>query len=140
MRHGGVALQYVPLLAVPFLLYNAFAFLIFDDAQSRFAQEGIFSVGMVSGASFTLTVSAAIIIMALVLLVFEVLKATRVGTGVVADHVLATVLFVAFVLEFLLVRQAATSTFLILMAISLVDMVCGFAVSLRSATRDINVS
>lgn len=140
MRHGSAALQYVPLLAVPFLLYNAFALLIFSDAQTGFAQEGIFTVAMVSGATFTLTVSAAIVIMALVLLVFEVLKATRIGTGAVADHVLATVLFVAFLLEFLLVRQAATSTFLILMAISLVDLVCGFAVSLRSAARDITVS
>jgi hypothetical protein len=48
------------------------------------------------------------------------------------------VLFVAFLVEFLLVPQAATGTFVILTAIALVDLVCGFAVSIRTATRDIS--
>jgi len=133
-------MHYIPLLVVPFLMYNAFAFMIFKDAQLGFEQAAIFTVPMVSGAVFTLTVSATIIIMALVLLFFEILKSTRVGTGTVVDHVLATVLFVIFLLEFLLVPKAATSTFLILMTIALVDLVCGFAVSLRSASRDVTIS
>jgi len=99
----------------------------------------MFSVPMMSGASFTLSVSAAIILMALFLLAFEVIKAARVGTGSVADHVLATVIFIAFLIEFLLVPQAATDTFLVLTAIALVDLICGFAVSIRTATRDISL-
>ena len=129
----------VPLLVVPFLLYNAFAFLIFDDPAAGFAQAALFTVPMVSGTTFTLTVSATIVMMALFLLVFEILKSTRVGRGAIADHVLATVLFVVALIEFLLVPEAATSTFLILMAINVVDLVCGFAVSLRSATRDVTI-
>jgi hypothetical protein len=66
-------------------------------------------------------------------------KATRVGSSSIVDHVLATALFVVFLLEFILIRQAATSTFLVLMGIALVDLVCGFAVSIRSATRDVSV-
>jgi hypothetical protein len=132
-------MSYVPLLLVPFLLYNAFAFLIFENPQADFDRAAIFSVPMVSGATFTLTVGAIIIIMALALLVFEVLKATHVGSSTVADHVLATILFIAFLLEFLLVPAAATSTFLVLMTVALVDLICGFAVSLRSATRDVNI-
>jgi hypothetical protein len=130
-------MRYIPLLVVPFLLYNAFAFLIFENYETGFAAATVFTVPMVSGADFSLTVSAAIILMALVLLGFEVVKATRVGATNVADHVLATILFVIFLLEFLLVRQAATSTFLILTAIALVDLLCGFAVSLKSAHRDV---
>jgi hypothetical protein len=130
-------MRYIPLLVVPFLLYNAFAFLIFDNYETGFAAATVFTVPMVSGADFSLTVSAAIILMALVLLGFEVVKATRVGATNVADHVLATILFVVYLLEFLLVRQAATSTFLILTAIALVDLLCGFAVSLKSAHRDV---
>src|SRR5687768_15048543 len=129
----------VPLLLIPFLLYNAFAFLIFEDYAAGFASATVFAVPMVSGADFALTVSAAIILMALVLLGFEVVKATRIGSTNVVDQVFATALFVAFLLEFLLVRQAATSTFLILMAIALVDLVCGFAVSLKAAHRDVTV-
>ena len=48
--------------------------------------------------------------------------------------------FVVCLLEFLLVRECATSTFLILTAITLLDLVCGFAISLRSATRDVNLA
>lgn len=132
-------MSYVPLLLVPFLLYNAFAFLIFENPQADFDRQAIFSAPMLSGATFTLTVGAIIIIMALVLLVFEMLKATRVGSSTVVDHVLATILFIAFLLEFLLVPAAATSTFVVLLSIALVDLVCGFAVSLRSATRDVNI-
>jgi hypothetical protein len=131
-------MRYVPLLLIPFLLYNAFAFLIFQDYETDFREAVMFHVPLVSGATFSLTVSATIILMALLLLGIEVVKATRIGRGSIADHVLAVVLFVAFVVEFLLVRQAATDTFLVLMAIALVDLVCGFAVSLKSASRDVN--
>lgn len=133
-------MRHVPLLVVPFLLYNTFAFLIFQNAEADFRDAIMFTAPIVSGATFSLTVSAAIILMALLLLGFEVVKAAHIGSGSVADHMLATALFVVFLLEFLLVPEAATSTFLILMAIVLVDLVCGFAVSLRSATRDVSVN
>ena len=129
----------VPLLFIPFLLYNVFAFLILEDYATGFETETIFSVPMISGASFSLTIGAMLVIIALVLLGFEVLKSTRVGSATVLDHALATALFLLFFVEFLLVPRAATSTFLILMVVALVDMFCGFAVSLRSATRDVSV-
>jgi hypothetical protein len=131
-------MRYVPLLVIPFLLYNAFAFLIFQSPDVDFRDAMMFSVTMPSGALFTLTVSATIILMALLLLGVEVVKATRIGSGSVVDHVLATVLFIVFVVEFLLVAEAATSTFAVLMGIALVDLLCGFAVSLKSATRDVS--
>lgn len=132
-------MRHLPLLVVPFLLYNVFAFLIFEDFEGEFREATLFTLPLVSGATFALTVSAAIILLALLLLGLEVVKATRVGSASIADHVMATVLFVLFLVEFLLVPQAATSTFFVLMAIALVDLVCGFAVSLRAATRDIMV-
>jgi hypothetical protein len=131
-------MRWIPLLIVPFLLYNAFAFLVFQDYQVDFREASMFSFQLVSGAPFTLTVSAAIILLALLLLGIEVVKAARSGTTSVIDHVLAVILFVAVLIEFLLVPEAATSTFLILMGIALVDLVCGFAVSLRAASRDVN--
>jgi hypothetical protein len=131
-------MRYIPLLAIPFLLYNAFAFLIFAGHGGEFAAATMFrNVPMVSGATFSLSVGATIVLMALLLLAVEVVKATHIGANSVVDHVLATVLFVIFLVEFLLVPQAATDTFLVLMAIALVDLVCGFAVSLRSAARDV---
>ena len=132
-------MRYVPLLVVPLLLYNAFAFFIFADYETDFRDAYLLRVTMPSGEVFVLTVSATIIIMALVLLVMEVVKAARIGAGSIVDHVLATILLVVFVVEFLLVPQAATGTFLVLGVISLVDLICGFAVSIRTASRDITL-
>jgi len=132
-------MRHVPLLLIPFLLYNAFAFLIFADYAGDFREASLFGIPMASGATYTFTVSASIVLMALFLLGFEVVKATRIGSASVTDHVLATVVFVAFLVELLLVTQAATDTFVILTAIALVDLVCGFAVSIRSASRDVTI-
>lgn len=132
-------MRYLPLLLFPFVLYNAFAFLIFADYQTDFREAYLFSVTLPSGASFVLTVATTIILLALVLLAVEVVKAARIGAGSIVDHVLATALFVAALLEFMLVRQAATGTFLVLTVIALIDLVIGFAVSIRSASRDISL-
>jgi hypothetical protein len=50
------------------------------------------------------------------------------------------VLFVAMLIEFLLVKQVASSTFFLLLVISFVDVMGGFAVSIRAAQRDISFS
>ena len=54
------------------------------------------------------------------------------------DHLLSTFVFVAFLVEFLLVPGAAHSVFFTLMLIALVDVLAGFSVSIRSAGRDVN--
>jgi len=73
------------------------------------------------------------------LLFVEILKATRTTNVSIVDHLLSTFVFVAFLVEFLLVRAAAHPVFFTLMVISLVDVLAGFAVSLRAAGRDVHV-
>jgi hypothetical protein len=130
-------MRYVPLLLVPFLLYNAFAFLIFGDYDADFREAHLLSVTIPSGATFTLSVATTIVLLALVLLGVELVKAARAHTTSLIEHALAAALFVVFLGEFLIVRQAATGTFLMLTVIALVDLVCGFALTLRAAARDI---
>jgi hypothetical protein len=52
------------------------------------------------------------------------------------DHILSMLVFIAALVEFLLVAQAATSTFVIIMLICLVDVVAGFSITIRTAQRD----
>ncbi len=73
-----------------------------------------------------------------VLLFIEVIKSTKVGNASILDHMLSTFVFIAYLVEFLLVPAAATSLFFTCMAMSLVDLVAGFSVSIRSASRDVN--
>ena len=50
----------------------------------------------------------------------------------IVDHMLAMALFIAMLVEFLLVDRAGTSTFFLLTMITVVDVLVGFIVSVRS--------
>ncbi len=100
----------------------------------------IFSLNMMSGAVWTLKLGDMIIVFGLFLLFFEILKATRVGRMSIIDHLLSTVVLIIFLIEFLLIPGASTSVFFILMLMALVDVMAGFSVSIRSATRDVDFS
>lgn len=69
---------------------------------------------------------------------FEILKSTRTSNASVIDHVLSTFVFVAFLVEFLVVAAAATPVFFLLMVMALIDLMAGFSVSIRSAGRDVS--
>ena len=124
-----------PLLLIPFAIYNIVVFLIpgveFGSVVTR--------VGLNSGGEWTMSVGDYLVCLAVLLLFAELLKSTRIGIRNVVDHGLSFLLFVGMTVEFILVKQAATSTFFILLVISFVDVLGGFAVSLRSAQRDFTV-
>jgi hypothetical protein len=124
-----------PLLLVTFAVYNIIAFLMPGLAWTG----TLFSVHMVSGADWTMSTSDLLISLAILLLAGEVVKSTRIGVRTIVDHSLSLVLFLAMLVEFLLVKATATGTFFVLMVISFVDVIAGFAVTLRSAQRDLTV-
>ena len=125
----------IPLLAISFVLYNIAA--VFGGSGGAPLESEMFSMNMMSGGQFALTTGDLLIVLSLVLLFVEILKATRSNNASVADHMLSTGVFILFLVEFLLVSSAATSVFFILMAMALIDVVAGFSVSIRSAGRDV---
>jgi hypothetical protein len=74
-----------------------------------------------------------------VFLFFEVLKATKHSARSLFDHLLSTIVFIGALVEFLLVKEAATSIFAILLVIALIDVLGGWSVSVRTARRDLTV-
>lgn len=124
-----------PLLLVPFAIYNIVAFLMPGVTWAGV----ITSVRMVSGTDWNMSAGDLLIAFAALLLFGEVLKATRIGVRTVVDHGLSLILFLAMLVEFLLVPQAATSTFFLLLVLSFIDVLGGFAVTLRTAQRDLTV-
>ncbi|GAA2834312.1 hypothetical protein EDC40_104432 [Aminobacter aminovorans] len=128
----------IPLLIIPFVLYNVGVAGLFGSGPdgNPWATE-ILTLGMMSGGSFALTLGDLLIVVALLLFFVEIVKATRTGSASVVDHLLSTFVFVAFLVEFLLVRGATSSVFFILMVIALLDVLAGFSVSIRSANRDV---
>ncbi len=129
---------HIPLLIIPFILYNLGMAGAFGTAPSGLWTSKVFSLAMMSGGVWTMTLADLMILAALALLFVEIMKSTRTSSASVVDHLLSTFVFVAFLVEFLLVEGAATSLFFVLMAIALVDVLAGFSVSIRAAGRDVN--
>ena len=124
-----------PLLVIPFAIYNMIAFLTPGVNWT----DAVTTVNLTSGAVWSVTAEDMLVGLAIILLPLEVLKATKIGVRSIVDHVLSMVVFVVMLIEFLLMKQAGTSTFFLLMMISIVDVLAGFIVTLRTAQRDFTV-
>ena len=124
-----------PLLLIPLVLYNLFAF-IFGVTNWH---EAFASVNIISGGVWQIAWGDLLIALAILLLFVEILKSTRIGTRGIVDHMLSMLLFIAMIVEFLLVERAGTSTFFLLMTTAFVDVLGGFTVSVRTAQRDIGI-
>ena len=124
-----------PLLLIPFVLYNIFAFIFgVTDWHAPFA-----AVNIISGGVWQISWGDLLIALSILLLFAEILKSTRIGTRGIVDHMLSMLLFIAMIVEFLLIERAATSTFFLLLTTAFVDVLGGFTVSVRTAQRDIGI-
>ncbi|MBP2562677.1 hypothetical protein J2857_005470 [Neorhizobium galegae] len=129
----------LPLMIIPFILYNLSMLGILGGGGVASLGNVISSLQMLSGAVWTMTLGDVIIVVSLVFLFVEILKASRNGRGSLINHMLSMLVFIAYLVEFLLVRDAATQIFFILMTITFVDVIGGFAVAIRSAGRDVSI-
>jgi hypothetical protein len=128
---------HIPLMILPFVIYNLGLIGLFGNIADPWQAE-VFSLGMLSGGVWSMSLADFLVLFALLVLFVEILKATRTSNASVLDHLLSTFVFVAFLVEFLLIQRASSSLFFILMMIALVDVLAGFAISLRAASRDVN--
>jgi len=124
-----------PLLLIPFAVYNIIAFITPGVSWTA----TVTTVHMMSGQDWVLTWEDIIVGFAILLLAVEIMKATRIGIRTIIDHMLAMALFIVMLVEFLLVPQAATSTFFLLMAIALVDVLAGFIIGMRASRRQVEI-
>ena len=129
----------IPLTVVPLIAYNVLTFVLFEAGASPWTTP-VMTIDLVSGASFSLLGGDLMILCALLLLFVELLKATRTGVSALTDHIFSTLVLIAYLVEFLTVREAATSVFFILMCVSLVDVIAGFSITITGARRDFGVS
>jgi hypothetical protein len=126
-----------PLLIIPFAIYNIVAFIL--SAPDTIWTTDAYSVTMTSGQIWKLTWEDIIVAGSIFLLWIEVIKSTQIGIRAIVDHVLSMLLFVAMLIEFLLVRAAGTSTFFLMLIIAMVDVLAGFIISIRSSQRQVEV-
>ena len=127
------------ILTFPFLLFSVIAYNVIVFVTGAPFETTVFQVPMISGAVWTFTLSDFLVTATLFLLFIEILKATRTGGNSLIDHALSTIVFIACLIEFLVVPEAATSLFFFITIITLIDVVAGFSVTIRAARRDFAV-
>jgi len=125
--------------AFPLLIFVLAAFNIVFYSGSIALEDEVLRAVMTSGALLIITVADVLVIFALGVLFLEILKATGASNATILDHILSTGVFILALVEFLLVPEAGNAPFLILVLICFMDVVAGYAVSIRSARRDVSV-
>lgn len=125
----------IPLLAVLWVIYNV----ILLVGASAVLDRVVWSLTLPSGAAWTIRGGEFLVALGLLALYGEMLKATRTGTTSVIEHSLSVVVFVAFLVEFIVVPGAGTATFLLLALMALLDVIAGFSISISAARRDLAI-
>jgi len=144
-----------PLLVIPVILYNLIALTAGGSVETtgpageliRAGQapiagllgERFLGLPMISGVEWVLTKGDAIVLLAVTFLFLEILKSTSTGTATIINHGISLLLFIICLVQFLLMPNFATSTFFILMAMTLLDVLAGVIVTIVSARRDFGV-
>jgi hypothetical protein len=130
-----MSIRALPLLVFAFVLYNAIVLLVGEDALGR----EIFELRLLSGGLWKFTWGDLVLLVTLVLLFVEIVKSTTTTTSTLIDHALSMVVFMAVGAEFLIVPQAATSVFFLILVATLIDVIGGYTIGIRVARRDLNI-
>lgn len=132
----------LPLLVIPVILYNIVVLTGLSGGGMTAADDALrqamFSIPMASGASWNVGVGDLILFLSLILLFFELLKSTSSQKVAIVNHALSMILFVVCLVEFLLIRGFATSTFFLIVTMVMLDVLAGFIVTIISARKDLD--
>jgi len=143
---GVAGFEMFPFLIIPVLLYNLLALAAAAPPQgvtepmllTTMRGEAV-ALPMLSGASLSLSWGDMLLLLAIVCLLAEIIKATRTTAPAIINHMLSLGVFVLALVEFLLLPSFASSTFFLLTMIALLDAMAGMVVTIISARRDFDV-
>jgi len=133
----------LPLLLIPVIIYNIVVLSGMMGSNGALQADAVlrdplFSIPMTSGASWDVGVGDLILFMSLILLFFELLKSTSSQKVAIVNHALSMILFVACLVEFLLMKGFATSTFFLIVVMVMLDVLAGFIVTIIAARKDLD--
>jgi hypothetical protein len=120
-----------PLLLIPLAICNIIVFLMPGVSFGA----PLFTLTLISGAAWPVTLSDVLIALGILLLLFEVIKGARPGSKYFMDHLLSLVVFAGAAAEFVMLPQFGTSTYFLLTMLALVDFLSGIALRVRRKAR-----
>jgi hypothetical protein len=125
----------IPLTVIPWIVFN----IVGLSGAGGVWDGAIFDLTMVSQQVWHFTWRDLMLVFGIACLFGEVLKSTNTSSRAIVNHILSTLVFIAYLIEFLVVGFAAQSVFFILMVLSLFDVLAGLTISIKAARRDLAV-
>lgn len=129
-----------PMILITVILYNL---AVFVGGASGHDISGVlgqnFIVPIFSGDKWKITVADLFLMLTLILLFFETVRATRTSTREMINHALSMLTFSAALVEFIVLKGFGTSTFFFITAMCLFDVVAGYTISIVSSRRSVAI-
>ena len=123
----------IPLFAFIVIAYNILIF-----SFPAILGNSIFLIHLPSGADWFFSVNDLILTVSLIFLYFEIFRSTHTDTDSILNHSLSLVVFVICLIEFIVFKPLANSTFFLIMLMTLIDVIAGFTVTISAARRDVD--
>ena len=98
-----------------------------------------FSLKMFSGDDWRITVGDLLLLVGLLTLFIETLKAARHNSRELLNHAFSMLTFCVALVEFIVLKGFSTSVFFLITAMCLFDVVAGYTISIVAAKRDMTV-
>ena len=133
------AFIFAPLLALPVVLYLLLAMTAGEAGTHARLTGTLFSVPMMSGNRFVFSLGDLVLLVGLLFLFVEILKAARTKSDAIVNHSLSMILLLFCVIAFLAIPGFGTSVFFLLTIMALLDVVAGPIVSIVAARRDFGI-
>jgi len=135
-----MSIRSIPLIVFAFIMYFAVVLFGGGATPTETLDSRVFSLPSIRGgdsATWVFNWGDLLILVTLMLLFVEILKATYTSTASLLDHGLSMLVFIACLIAFLLLDEAYTSVFFTIMIITLIDVIAGYTIGIRVARRDI---
>lgn len=136
-----MVLQIFPLLTISLVIYIVLTLAGMGGAAGTGWQDiVVVSLPMYSGDIWRVTWGTLFLAGSMGLLFVELIRATKVGTASVTNHLLSFLLFVVALLLFILAPGYGNSTYFIFLAMTFLDPMAGLVVTTVTARRDLAVT
>ena len=134
-----MSLRAIPLLIFVFLFYNVIVLFGGGTDPDEVLRQVVLPIPMLNGHTWTFSWGDLVILLLLIMLFVELLKATYTSSASLLNHGLSMLVFVVCLIEFLMVRQAQTSVFFFIVVATLIDVRAGYTIGIRVARRDLSI-
>lgn len=135
-------LRVFPMILITVIAYNVVVF--GSGVAGQHDMTGLLLRGadipVFSGDIWHVSLGDMFLVGTLGLLFAEIIKSTGTSNREILNHGLSMLVFIGAMAEFLVLKGFATSTFFLITAMCLFDVVAGYTISLISAKRDLSMS